>query len=85
MKLSNLLITLFNASEFTSANSLATYTGQTQPFVSGLLSPDKKESMEKMDVVFHALTEDVTVDEFMAALELVTTVRRNIIEKDQIL
>lgn len=85
MKLSGLLIQLFNASEFTSANSLAKYTNQTQPFVSGLLSEVKKEGMEKMDVVFEALTEGITTNEFLAALELVSTVRKMLIEKEQIL
>lgn len=84
MKLSDLLSDLFKASEFTSANSLAKYTNQTQPFVSGLLS-EKKESMEKMDVVFEALTEGVTTDEFLAALQLVSTVRRQMIAKEQFL
>lgn len=85
MKMSKLIIELYNASEFTSANSLAKYTNQTQPFVAGLLSEEKKESMEKMDVVFSALTEGTTEEEFLAALELVTTVRKLLIEKKQIL
>lgn len=83
MKLSDLLNDLFKASEFTSANSLAKHTNQTQPFVSGLLSSEKKESMEKMDIVFEALTEGVSTDEFLAALELISTVRKQLIAKEQ--
>lgn len=85
MKLSALLKKLFNASEFTSANSLAKYTNQTQPFVSGLLSEEKKDSMQKMDIVFAALTEGISTEEFLAALELVSTVRKMLIEKEQFL
>lgn len=85
MKLSCLLKSLYNASEFTSANSLAKYTNQTHPFVSGLLSEEKKESMGKMDAVFEALTEGISTDDFMAALKLVSTVRKQLIEKEQIL
>lgn len=85
MKLSTLLQSLFTASEFTSPNSLAVATGQTQPFVAGLLSPEKKDSMEKMDRVFDALTKDVTPDEMLAALELIRAVKRNMIAQEQIL
>ena len=83
MKLSDLFKQLFAASEFTSPNSLATYTGQTHPFVAGLLSEERKDSMEKMDVVFDALTPDVTADELIAALELIKIVRRQQIQREQ--
>ena len=84
MKLSKLIRALFDASEFTNANSLAQHTGQTQPFVSAMLSGEK-DSAAKMDVVFEALTEGVTVKEMVAALELITTVRKMQIEREQIL
>lgn len=83
MKLSDLFTQLFKASEFGEVNSLATYTGQTPPFVYGLLATDRKDSMEKMDIVFDALTPDVSAAELVAALELIKTVRLQQIEREQ--
>lgn len=84
MKLSELKKALINASEFENANSLATTIGQTAPFVRAFLE-SRKQAHGKEDVIFEALTKGVSVDEFMCALKLVTTVRKALIEKEQIL
>lgn len=75
MKLSDLFIKLYESSAFTSVNALATRTGQTQPFVAGLLATDLKDSMTKMDAVFDELTAGVEPEELLKALELVKALR----------
>lgn len=75
MKLSDLLKELYNTSQFTSVNALATRTGQTQPFVAGLLAEERKDGMSKMDAVFHELTRDVEPDELIKALALIRALR----------
>lgn len=76
MKLSELIQQLFEDSEFTSPNSLANYTGQTQPFVSRFITGNT-EAMEKMDAVFEALTPGLTADELTKAIALVKAARRD--------
>jgi len=84
MNLTTLFQALLTASEFTSANSLANHLGLPQPLVARMLTEDTKK-MQDLDRVMEALTPGIEVEEFIAALELVSTVRRLIIEKEQIL
>lgn len=84
MKLSKLIKYLFDASEFTTPNSLASTTNQTQPFTDAFIN-STKASREKEDALFHALTSDVSVDEVLAAIELIRSIRANQIEADQFL
>lgn len=76
MKLSELLKETYKASNFKSVNALATRTGQTQPFVAGLLADERKDGMIKMDAVFDELTRDVEPEELIKALALVRALRK---------
>ena len=84
MKLSTLIKELFDASEFTSPNSLASATDQTQPFTDAFIN-STKASREKEDALFEALTPGVSVDEVLAAIELIKSIKANMIEAEQFL
>lgn len=84
MTLSDLIAKLFEYSEFTSCNSLANYTEQTQPFTDAFIN-GTKAAREKEDLLFDALTNDISADEFVSAIELIKTVRRNQIDREQFL
>ena len=76
MKLSTLIKELFNASEFTSPNSLANYTQQTQPFTDAFIN-SSKSSREKEDVLFEELTKDITVSELLSAIALIKHIKND--------
>jgi len=80
--LSNLITKLFKASEFAPfADSLAKHTGQTQPFTAAFLK-GTKAAREKEDLLFDALTNDISADELLTAIELIKTVRAQQIERE---
>ena len=84
MHLSDVINELFKASEFTSSNSLASTTQQTQPFTDAFLK-GTKAAREKEDILFHALTKDISVKELLSAIDLIRKVRESQIEREQFL
>ena len=84
MKLTDLLKLLLHWSDFENPNTLANYTSQTQPLVSAFIYGTKK-TREKEDAIFDALTNDISAEELLSAIELIKTVRQGIIERDQFL
>ena len=84
MTLTNLVKILFADSRFTSINELAVNTRQTFPFVAAFLSGEK-ESAKKADIVFDALTKDISAEELLAAIKLIRIVRIKQTEKEQML
>lgn len=84
MELSELIKKLYQQSEFTSVNSLAEYTNNTQPFTDAFVN-STKSARTKEDNIFDALTNDISADELIAAIELIKQVRLKAIEKEQML
>lgn len=84
MRLSDLIKELLNRSEFTSINSLAEYTGQTQPFTDAFVN-STKAAREKEDLIFDALTNDISVEELLHAIDLIKSIRAKEIEREQII
>lgn len=84
MKLTKLIKKLFQKSKFENPSTLANYTNQTQPFVANWLN-GTKESRRKEDELFEELTNDISVEELIAAIDLIQNVRAAQIEKEQIL
>jgi hypothetical protein len=82
MKLTDLITQLFKSSEFDFSNSLANHTGQTQPFTDAFLK-GSKGAREKEDILFHALTSDISVEELLSAIDLIRKVRHTQIERGQ--
>lgn len=83
MKLSDLLKALYEASEFTSVPSLAENTGIAKSFIER--SFYGINTMEKLDVLFEALTGDMDREELMLAIEMVNQIKSQLKIKDQIL
>ena len=84
MKLSTLIKELYWQSEFTSVNSLAETTANTQPFTDSFIN-STKVARKKEDQLFDSLTKDISVGELLSAIELIKQVRLNQIEKEQFL
>jgi len=84
MTLTQLIQALYTRSEYTNPSALAANTDNTQPFAANFIE-GSKEARQKEDRIFAALTEGVTVDMVLAALDLIKEVRRQQIENDQFL
>jgi len=84
MKLSSLISTLYIRSEYTNPSALAAATDNTQPFTANFVE-GTKAAREKEDRIFEVLTEGVTVEMIISALDLIEEVKKQQIENDQIL
>lgn len=84
MTLTNLISELYNRSEYTNPSSLAAATENTQPFAANFIE-GSKTAREKEDRIFDALTEGVTVEMIIAALDLIEAIKKQQIANEQIL
>lgn len=76
MKLSTLLNSLFLESEYTSKQSLGDCAQVGEDFVKRNLAA-KSGTMKKLDNVFDLLTDDVTVEDFLAAIEFLKKIKKD--------
>lgn len=83
MKLSDLLKRLYEESEFTSVGSLSDTTGVGKGFIDRAFAG--KNTLEKLDLLFDELTQDLEVEDFILVKELIRRVRLRDIEREQIL
>ena len=83
MKLSDLLKRLYEESEFTSVGSLSDKTGIGKGFIDRAFAG--KNTLEKLDLLFDELTNDLVVEDFILVKELIRRVRLREIEREQIL
>lgn len=83
MKLSDLLKRLYEESEFTSVGSLSDTIGIGKGFIDRAFAG--KNTMEKLDLLFDELTNDLEVEDFILMKELILRVRLREIEREQIL
>lgn len=84
MNLTELITELYTRSEYTNPTTLAAATDNTQPFAANFID-GSKAAREKEDRIFEALTEGVTVEMIIAALDLIEAIKKQQIENDQIL
>jgi hypothetical protein len=84
MTLTELINELYNRSEFTNPSTLAAATDNTQPFAANFIE-GSKAARKKEDRIFDALTEGVTVEMIIAALDLIEAIKQQQIEDEQML
>ena len=80
MKLSELLNSLIKDSDFVGTRSLSENTGIDKGFIDR--ARGGKNSLVKLDIVFHELTKDLEVEDFMLVRELIRKVRLREIKRD---
>jgi hypothetical protein len=83
MKLSDLLKRLYEESEFKSIVSLSDTTKIGKGFIDRAFAG--KNTMEKLDLLFDELTQDLEVEDFLLVKDLIRRVRLRKIEREQIL
>jgi len=84
MTLTELVEELYTRSEYTNPSSLAAATDNTQPFAANFIE-GSKAAREKEDRIFDALTEGITVEMIIAALDLIEAIKKQQIKDEQIL
>ncbi|QDP50423.1 MAG: hypothetical protein Unbinned5350contig1001_38 [Prokaryotic dsDNA virus sp.] len=83
MKVSDILNKLIEESDFEGTKSLSEYTGVNKGFIDRARTG--KNTLEKLDIVFEALTKDLTAEDFMLVRQLIRNIRLREIEREQIL
>lgn len=84
MTLSELITALYTRSEYTNPTSLAAATGNTQPFTANFIE-GSKAAREKENQLFEAITEGITAEMVIAAIDLIESIKKQQIENDQML
>jgi hypothetical protein len=83
MKLSSVLKKLYEESEFTSVGSLSDKTGIGKGFIDRAFAG--KNTTEKLDILFHELTKELTKENLICAIDLIKSVKKSQIEQDQLI